>query len=237
MAYHFGRIHSPFDSRDYNLDNFIPMGATVKEGDSQKWEFPGLVLDQGETNHCVGFSIANFGINNPVYTPYTNKDAHDLYYQCKVIDGQPNNEEGSTIRSAAKCLQKNGRIEAYAFAPTLTSIRWWLLNRGPLIVGTIWLNDMFSPDENQIIRATGDLVGGHAYLLNEWRSDNYIGIQNSWGNTWGVNGKAYISSTDFEKLFLYDGEAMAAVELESNTNTKECILITLIKKLIGTSVN
>ena len=164
-------------------------------------------------HNCVGFSMADFGINYPTNTPYTNADGDRFYYLCKAIDGEPNNEDGSTIRSVAKAMVNNLIVDAYAFAPDMISIKWWLLNKGPIIVGTTWTDDMFNPDNSYIIRPTGNVVGGHAYLLNEWRIDNFIGIQNSWGADWGNNGKAYISSEDFEKLFVYDGEAMTAVEI------------------------
>ena len=219
--YHgLGRYQSPFDARDYNVKDYIPKGALRKIIEESNWSFPGDPLDQGDSSHCVGFSMADFGINSPVNTQYTNEDGHAFYYKCKVIDEQPNTENGSTIRSAAKVLRVEGRIENYAFAPDMATIKWWLLNQSPMIVGTMWTESMFTPNENNIIKVDENMVGGHAYLLNEWRIDNYIGIQNSWGAAWGKNGKAYIYAEDFEKLFKYDGEALAAVELEPSTISK-----------------
>lgn len=57
-----GRIKSPFDARDYNLRNFIPRGLPEVIIKERIWEFPHEPLDQAETNHCVGFSMASFGI-------------------------------------------------------------------------------------------------------------------------------------------------------------------------------
>ena len=232
--YPLGRMPSPFDPRDYNLKTFIPPTALKKaEIKEMVWDFPSDSLNQGETPHCVGFSMASFGINLPTNTPHVDQDGHDYYYQCKIIDNQPNMENGSYVRSAAKVLKNQGKIDAYAFAPDMETIKWWLLNKGPLIVGTLWTQDMFYPDEYNIIVPTGKAMGGHAYLLNEWTIDNFIGLQNSWGSEWGSNGKAYISAVNFEKIFNFDGEAMTAVELGTPTppSEKNCILMEIFKAL------
>jgi hypothetical protein len=211
--YPLGRLSSPFDPRDYNLKNYLPkaLGEVIEE---RKWDFPAESLNQESTPHCVGFSMADFGINLPINTSYVNQDGHNFYYMCKVIDGDPDGENGSYVRTAAKVLKNIGKIDTYAFARDMETLKWWLLNRGALIVGTIWTNGMFEPDQNNVIHPTGSIAGGHAYILNEWRKDGYIGFQNSWGNGWGVNGKAYISAEDFAKLLYFDGEVLASVELE-----------------------
>lgn len=213
MKFNLGRNQSSFDSRDYNLQDFIPkgiFGITIYR--NRKWLYTSQPLDQKNTNHCGGFTAANFGINYPTRKAYTEKDGHNFYYMAKEFDGDPKGEGGTTMRSVAKALQKNGNISAYAFAPNMPIIKWWLLNRGPVMVGTIWTEGMFNVKEDMTVEPVGDVVGGHAYLLNEWREDNYIGIQNSWGKNWGYMGKAYISSKNFEKIFSYGGEAITAVE-------------------------
>lgn len=212
----FGRIPSTFDPRDFNLRAFMPRSTafiSVSIVNYKNWEYLDTPLDQKDTPHCVGFSMANFGINLPIHTPYTVKDAHDFYYKCKVDDGSPNKEEGASIRNAARVLKQEGKIDAYAFAMDITAIKWWLLHRGPLMVGTIWTEGMLTSDENNMILPIGNIVGGHAYLLNEWTKDGKVGIQSSWGTRWGINGKAYMTADNFTALFKYGGEAVTAVEL------------------------
>jgi hypothetical protein len=176
--------------------------------------------------------MAHFGINLPTWTVYSKEDAHDFYYKCKIVDGEPGAENGSTIRSAAKVLQDVGAIDNYAFAREVESIRWWILNKGPLIVGTLWTEGMMTPDENNMLDISGFILGGHAYLINEWTKDGRVGIKNSWGPKWGDNGKAYITVEDFRRLFYYGGEALAAVELENYKVKREHWLITLIKRIL-----
>lgn len=228
-----GRIRSEIDTRDYKLKNYIPEKMGDLSG-SKNWDFPSEPLNQNETNHCVGFGGANFGINIPIQDNYTNKDGHDFYYKCKIVDGEPGAEDGSTVRSIAKVLRMAGRIDHYAFASFVNEITYWLLNNGPVIVGTDWTEDMFTPDENNIIHPTGDVVGGHCYLLNEKTENNLYGIQNSWGDEWGIKGKAYISIDDFVKLSRNYGEAVTAVEmpLPIVSGSKENFFITFIKDIL-----
>jgi len=226
----FGRIPSSIDERDWDLGDFIT--PTFRVAREAKLDFPCVPLDQENTSHCVGFSMAHFGINLPTWTAYSKQDAHQLYYKCKEVDGDPGAENGTTIRSAARVLQDIGAIDNYAFARDINSIRWWLLNKGPLIVGTMWTEGMMTPDKQGLLDIHGFVLGGHAYLINEWRKDGLLGIKNSWGPRWGENGKAYITVDDFEKLFLYGGEALAAVELENYRVRREHWLVRLIRRLL-----
>lgn len=222
----FGRIQSPIDNRDWELVDFIEPGyKLVKE---KKWDFPSDPLDQKNSPHCVGFSMAHFGICLPTFTKYTEDDAHNFYYECKKIDGAPANEDGTTLRSAAKVMQNIGAINYYAFARDIDSIKWWLLNKGPIIMGTIWTEGMMTPDNDGVIDITGYVLGGHAYIINEWREDNYIGIQNSWGTNWGFCGRAYISKDNLSAILEYGGEALTAVELESYRGEKNGFLAWLV---------
>jgi len=212
MQYQLGRKPSPFDPRDYELVNYIPK-LKLSLVKTKQWEFPLAALDQGQTGHCVGFGSADWGINLPIEDTFTNADGDKIYYACKVVDGEPLQEDGSCVRSAAKVLQSMGRLQTYAFAATTKEITYWLLHNGPVLVGTNWTNDMFTPDVNNVIHATGASAGGHCYLLNGVPDCKHYHLQNSWSETWGINGGALISIKDFAKLLRSGGEAMAAVEL------------------------
>jgi hypothetical protein len=223
MKYYLGRNRSAFDPRDYSLAAFMPRTAgNLAVAPDTSWAFPVAPLDQGETGHCVGFSMANWGINLPVQDNYTNQDGHDFYYKCKVVDGEPGAEDGSNVRAAAKVLRQMGKISNYAFASSINEIKYWLVNNGPLIIGTDWTNDMFNPDIEGIVHPTGDIAGGHAYLCNEVKGDTYLGFQNSWG-AWGLNwtGKFYMLISEFVTLFRSGGEACAAVELTTPIPSQE----------------
>ena len=179
-----------------------------------EWYNAEPILDQGNTGHCVGFSGAQWGNTLPFDDQYVNQDGHDLYYECKVIEGEPKQENGAYVRSLAEALLARKRITVYAFAETVDDAIAFIQQKGPVVFGTVWLNNMFDPDADGLVHATGAEAGGHAYLANGYDSDkNQFLFINSWSDQWGVNGHFKMSKSDAEKLFAEYGEIMAAVEL------------------------
>lgn len=169
-------------------------------------------LNQGETPHCVGFGWADFGNSDPINDSYTNADGDAIYYECKVIDGEPNAEDGSDVRSGAKAMLARKRIAAYAFAKTLDVAETWVKTKGPIVVGTDWTEDMFTPTQGNFVVPTGAVAGGHCYLWSGVEDDVYI-FTNSWGADWAMGGQFKMQKADFASLYASNGEACAAVEL------------------------
>lgn len=178
------------------------------------WLDPDAVLDQGDTGHCVGFGCAQFGNVEPVTDHYTNDDGHALYYECKLIDKEPNQENGSSVRSGATALKDRERIEAYAFAANVEEVVTWLRTHGPVIIGSDWYDNMFDPDGDGYVFPIGSIAGGHCYVaVGDLASEGAILFQNSWGDSWGLSGRFKMKYADVRKLLDAQGEACAAVEL------------------------
>lgn len=195
-------------------------------------------LDQGATGHCVGFAWSQWHNSPPVIGTYVNADGHNVYYECKVIDGQPLQENGSWTRSGAQAMKNRGRLDEYVFAGSVEEIIAWLLNHGPVAVGSDWDGPMFDPDVSGYLRPDGNSEGGHEWLLIGYDdggidyvdTEPYFVMQNSWGLNWGVQvvklpsenrlttilvpgGRAKITVREFKQLFARDGDAAAALEL------------------------
>jgi hypothetical protein len=173
-----------------------------------------IQLDQGQTGHCVGFGWCGWGDAAPVEDTFQNADAHALYYECKVIDGQPGQENGSTVRSGAIAMRNRGRLAAFAFARSIDEINGWVDTQGPVVMGTNWTEAMFNPDSQGYVRPTGAIAGGHCYLMLDRidEADAYL-FQNSWGVGWGDQGRFRMKRKDLDHLLAQQGEACLTLEL------------------------
>lgn len=178
------------------------------------WVDPSPTLDQEDTSHCVGFAGAQWGNTLPISDVFSNQAGHDIYYECKLIDGEPLQENGSDGRSLAKALRARGRLSTYAFAQTLDEVIEWVTTKGPLMMGSYWTDSMFAPARDGTLTIVGDPVGGHEYVCNGFDSQTKrFEFINSWGAEWGINGHFFVARTEYEKLWFNGGDALAAVEL------------------------
>lgn len=177
------------------------------------WADDEPVLDQGQTPHCVGFGGAQWGNTLPVDDKFTNAHGDAIYYECKVIDGEPLAEDGSDVRSLATALRNRKRLSTYAFAATVDEACAWVLQHGPVIIGSDWMDDMFTPDAQGFVYPTGGVAGGHCYLLLGYDGADTLTFLNSWSGDWGVNGRFKMRKAEFASLWAHQGEALAAVEL------------------------
>lgn len=137
-----------------------------------------------------------------------------IYAEAQKLDEWEGEDyDGTSVRAGAKALQRRGWIGEYRWAKTWADIEYALLNRGPLVVGTLWTLGMCEPDGNGRIRVDGPEVGGHAYVLNGINlKSGLLRIKNSWGPEFGRGGHAYVGITEWRDLWSDGGEACLAVE-------------------------
>lgn len=177
------------------------------------WTNTETPLDQLDTSHCIGDGFAQWGNTLPIDDHYTQADADAIYYEAKILDKQPGQENGSTVRSGARAMQNRKRLSVYAFAANIDEVIAWLQTKGPVVFGTDWDRPMFTPDDTGYVYPNGDVQGGHCYLaVGYLPSENAILFLNSWGD-WALNGYFKMKISDVVSLFSRKGEACASVEL------------------------
>lgn len=213
-----GRLFQ-YDAR--NLDHALPLVEVPKTVRRRMW-WGGAVLDQGNTPHCVGY--AGFGwlaggpvVNKPDFTPV------DLYHWAQDHDEWPGHDyEGTSTLGLMKALRDKGYIWSYEWAFDAETLVAWLLTTGPVLVGTSWFEHMANPHADGFMQPTGDDFGGHEYRIvgadrDKVAPDGTVGavrMINSYGRSWGDDGRGWISFPDLDKLIKRDGEAVTATEIK-----------------------
>ena len=204
------------DERDkkYLIEDKLPRTITpltLRNWDDNEWWG-----NQGNTPQCVGYAWAHWiedgpvkhGGVPPIVPPSLIYDGAQ-----KIDEWVGENYDGTSVRGAAKYLKNSGKIGSYLWTFDLNVLVSTILNVGPVVVGTNWYNGMFYPDRNGLIKISGRLAGGHAYVINgvDTKKQQFR-IKNSWGKSWGQQGHAYISFTDMKRLIKENGEICLAVE-------------------------
>lgn len=181
------------------------------------------IMDQGDLGSCTGHAGTNALASDPFWP--ASKDAIGpgdphayalhLYADATAMDPWPGqytpDDTGSDGLSIAKVLQTRGLISGYQHATSLEATLTALADR-VVIVGTSWLNGMYDPDSTGKLTVSGATAGGHEYALDELDVERQrVWMRNSWSDTWGVQGRAWMSWDDLGKLLADDGDCTVLV--------------------------
>lgn len=204
-----------------------PPPATAIDRTSRHW-ITAKALNQGNYPHCVAYAGTQFLLSAPVKNlPY--KTPADLYAECQANDEWEGNDyDGTSIRALFKVLQSHGYISRYEWAFDLDTVVRQVLAKSPCVFGTTWYSGMNQTDRFGFVRAKGQVVGGHAYMvsgvnLKKKCPDGSLGALrciNSWSQLWGEKGKFWLSFSDARILISDFGEACVADELKFKEETK-----------------
>lgn len=212
LVYPLGRLYSP-DDRDYPMQMALAIAGSKRV--SRHWTTQ-AIFDQGQTSSCVGYAWKQFLLTTPLKTS-EGPSGLDIYNCARLHDewtDNDNSDTGTSIRAGATCLlDRYGRLKSYVFAQSLNDVILWVLNRGPVVMGTLWYASMFYPDQDGFVEPNGPIVGGHAWLLNGL--DIRTGVAtavNSWGAGWGQQGRFKLRFDVLDYLLRQQGEACAATE-------------------------
>ncbi|MBW3663555.1 MAG: hypothetical protein KY469_10685 [Actinobacteria bacterium] len=219
-----GRIFMP-DERDENY----PMAAALPEAEVRGYRYwwqDGWWGDQQFTPQCVAYAWTHLLEDGPrTHAPLVPQRAaqHDrgavvipseIYREAQQVDEWPGDSySGTSVRAGAKVLHARGLLAEYRWASDVETVARALLLVGPVVVGTTWYAAMFHPNRDGEIVPEGDVVGGHAYVLNGVNTDREVfRVKNSWGRGWGLRGTAWISFDNFSRLLADHGEACLPIE-------------------------
>jgi len=104
---------------------------------------------------------------------------------------------GNCLLPATTCPGGSGSVvyyhaaSAYAIGTTVAAIATEINTNGPIEVAFDVYQDFFSYTSGVYVHKTGSLAGGHAVKMIGWGTLNgvaYWTCENSWGNTWGIEG-------------------------------------------------
>lgn len=215
-----GRYPGEDDSRDKPLRAALELVGATKTRGMSFWYSPLPRLDQGREGACVGFARTINYNASPGIHHLDNQYAHDLYKRAQELDEwEGTNYEGTSVRAGAKAAVEKGLISVYRFTQDVEEMLLWLLNHGPVTLGTNWYEGMFEAKKQNgyYIEPTGQIAGGHSYTLTEVRrlrdAKDYVGFQNSWGDDWGYHGKAKMTIDTLRHL-VGEEDAAACVSTE-----------------------
>jgi hypothetical protein len=197
------------------------------------WWYPGAPYksrnntDQGREGACVGFGWTNELISTPRAWKWDNHTkansfAQRIYKLAQIIDPWPGEAyEGTSVLAGAQVMQREKYIGEYRWAFDIDEVMHAVVQYGPVVVGTDWTDDMEPRPSGLLQGVTGNVKGGHCYLLRglilkprirgEANTGPVFVLTNSWGDAWGKDGDAYIRVSDFETLMKREGEVCVPV--------------------------
>lgn len=224
LDHHPGEDHDPLSVQNFHIARFIPAVPTK----GKIWTPPYWRLNQKQTGHCGGFASTNeLGASPFRFRPgkgaAPNDYAHQFYYDAKDWKYDPwGREDGTSTLAMMKVGQRLKAWDNYAWAKTVDDLKRNLAV-GPFLFGIPYRTDMFHPNRDGWIEATGAEEGGHLMCgygwSTNWRAPSgktygpTAHFVQSWGADFGQGGLIHVSLNGAADL-LANGEAGVPINRE-----------------------
>lgn len=193
------------------------------------WRAPSVPLDQGAEGACVGFGWTHEALTTPVavnlealaqtqWPGEPNAFARSVYREAQHIDEWDGVDyEGTSVNAGAKVMRSRGLLKEWRWSFGVDDVILSIVNIGPVVLGIPWHLSMYHAP-NGIVEVHGEVVGGHCIMANAVRKAGVIfpdevaiGWVNSWGPTYGQNGRGWIRRSALGYLLGQQGEAAVPV--------------------------
>jgi hypothetical protein len=215
--------HVEHDPQSLRYAHGVLPASAIKSVD---WTRRAPIFDQGNLGSCTGNaatgllgtdSAARAGLTSVTVSgnvvPVDENLAVKVYELATQLDSikgtYPPDDTGSSGLGAAKALVKLGFATKYQHAFSLDALKS-ALQSGPVMVGTVWLESMFDvhPDTGYVhVDRTTQVAGGHEYVISAYDASALaFRLDNSWGESWGVKGSAWLTQTDMQWLLSQQGD-------------------------------
>ena len=173
--------------------------------------------DQGSKPWCAAYAASNFaesvlwrmkGFRREV-------DPAPVYRHAKSIDGDPTGD-GTYLECALKGLVAGGIFKRECLVRTFGNswygfggsggadeTKYAVHRYGCCLAGFNITDEWFDPKDAVVRGGPGFVTqGGHAVLVCGYDEGGFL-VMNSWGKSYGRDGKVYVSNKAFERQFMY----------------------------------
>jgi hypothetical protein len=193
------------------------------------------VLNQGDLGSCTGNAMTGLLGTEPFFATLPagtlsdsdasgdEKVAIELYSEATSLDSYPGNypptDTGSSGIAVAKAAKGKGWINGYQHSFDLQTALAALAVT-PVIIGIHWYQGFDTPKSDGELTIAGSVRGGHEIVLDQLDVENKrVWLTNSWGTSFGVNGRAFFSWDTFQTLLSDQGDVTIPVPVTSPVPT------------------
>lgn len=254
LKYKLGLIPSPYDARDYEFKQLMPLGVIQIPSSYESKRPP--IFNQGNSYMCTACAYANLRYIQELEQSGNTERFSPLFQYANRIEGE--NFEGMYLRSVcakgregsvlyrelpgffnlSTCqtvfnadkekyleLAKPFRISTYYVCKSRQEIQQAIMNTGGVLIGIPVYDCFVNVSSDGIVRYDSrcdvNSYGAHAQLLIGWKyidqSLYWISV-NSWGDTWGDKGIAYLP-----EAYPWCDNAYAVVDAVRETTIKDYV--------------